>query len=408
MSRMKNKIRGRARRAAAVLLAAVTAVTAAFPAYAAVSSPQEPGDVGKTAAQLNGYTEERWAQLTDNQLDYDEIDDVVHEFNPTITSAWAILNENIRLMYTISDDLLARKRDMEQLRDSSKASGDLAGYANYYMQAAILSAASHSIYTSADVMDREETSTNRPLREAELQVSTGVKQLFIAYNALKQQRAILADSVDMYTKLAADAEQCLSIGTATQKDVLSAQTSLLQAQSQIQTIDQNMESIRKNLILLCGWSEDANPVISETPAADPARIDSMDPDADLTEAVSNNGTIIDFRHEDHVQNSASWEARDGSEEQMKQNLLVNLRNLKSEAEADRAAYEAAQSGMSAAEITKKAADMQYQLGMLSVANYLGAVTQYESARTTLLTADSTLFQAEENYDWAVAGTASVE
>ena len=64
--------------------------------------------------------------------------------------------------------------------------------------------------------------------------------------------------------------------------------------------------------------------------------------------------------------------------------------------------------MSAAEITKKAADMQYELGMLSVANYLGAVTQYEAARTTLLTADANLFQAEENYDWAVAGTASVE
>lgn len=397
-----------ARRIAALLLAAVTALTASFPAYAVVSSPQEPADVGKTAAQLNGYTEERWAQLTDNQLDYDEISDVIHEFNPTITSAWAILNENTRLMYTISDELTARKRDMEQLRDSAKTSGDLASYGNYYMQAAILEAASHNIYISADKMDREKTSTNRPLREAELQLSAGAKQLFIAYNSLRKQRDILSDSADMYEKLLSDARQRLSVGTATEKDVLSAQTSLLQAQSQMQTIDQNLGSIRKNLILLCGWKEDGNPVISETPAADPSRIDSMNPDTDLTEAVAHNGTIIDFRHEDHTKNSASWAVRSGSEEQMRQNLLVNLRNLKSEAEGDRAAYEAAQSGMSAAEITKKAADMQYELGMLSVANYLGAVTQYEAARTTLLTADANLFQAEENYDWAVAGTASVE
>ena len=59
-------------------------------------------------------------------------------------------------------------------------------------------------------------------------------------------------------------------------------------------------------------------------------------------------------------------------------------------------------------MTKNAADMQYQLGMLSTAQYLGALTQYQSARTTMLTAESTFFQAMETYDWMLNGVSSVE
>ena len=60
------------------LLAVTLALEFCAPAQAAVLSAQEPGDVGKSQAELNGYSEARWAELMDNTLNYEEINDLVH------------------------------------------------------------------------------------------------------------------------------------------------------------------------------------------------------------------------------------------------------------------------------------------------------------------------------------------
>ena len=88
--------------------------------------------------------------------------------------------------------------------------------------------------------------------------------------------------------------------------------------------------------------------------------------------------------------------------------LVNLREMPPAALAKQAGLDAAQSGMQAAELSKDAAELQYRMGMLSVSAYLGALKQYQAARTELNTADSSFFEALELYDWALQGNSSVE
>lgn len=391
---------------AAVLSAGMLLNT--IPAYAEVKGPREPADRGKTEAELNGFTEERWAQLMDNTLSYDEIDDLVHNFNPMITSAWANLNDVKDLMGTITDELRARRRDMTQLKEKAKAEYEFEDYANYYMQEIILQKTADAMSKSVNSMDKEITASNRPLREAERQVSVGVRQLMIAWNNLSEQRAIVADSVEMYEKLRNDAAARLGVGLATELDVKTAEASLLQARSQLSALDAAAEPLKKNLILLCGWSADAEPVIEAVPDADPARMDAMDPETDLQKAIANNGTLINWRHGAHDLSTASMKNRNRTEESMNDNLLVNLRSLYEECRAARSGWEAAKNGLQAAEITKNAGDLQYQMGMISTAQYLGILTQYQSARTAMNTADSSFFQAMEAYDWALLGIASVE
>lgn len=390
------------------LLAVTLALEFCAPARAAVLTPQEPGDVGKSQAELNGYSEARWAELMDNTLNYEEIPDLVHNFNPAITSAWSNLNDSIDLMDTIVDNLKSRQREMADLKQDAQASKDYGNYGYFYMQEMILQKASNTLADSTDKLRRPVTASNRPLRVAERQAASGAKQLMIAYNALLRQRAIVAESVQMYEKLFQDTQLMQVQGLATATDVLKVQSSLLSSQSTLATIDTNLIQLKENLILLCGWKAGADPVIGETPAADLSRINAMDPEADLTRAIANNGSIIDFHHEKHYHSSTAMEARDATEAEMYQNLLTNLKQQYQTILADKAAYEGAVSGLQAAEMTKNAADVQYRLGMLSAANYLGALTQYQQARTQMDTADSTLFQAMETYDWMLAGNASVE
>ncbi len=409
---MKRSFSAGARRLAAFALAAAvtagTSVLSAGTAFAVITSPQEPADVGKTAAELNGYTEERWAQLMDDRLDYDEVQDLVHNFNPAITSAWSNLNDNIRLMNTIEDNLRARRRDMKQLKENAKQDGDYASYGNYYMQEVILDKSADAFHKSLDRMERPVTQSNQPLRAAERQVTVAVKQLMIGYSSLMEQRAIVSDSLGMYTKLYADAQARQGVGQATAADVQAAYAEVLNMQAQLSTLDVTAEQLRKNLIMLCGWGESASPVIGDIPAPDISRIEGMDPDTDIRKAAGNNADILSFRHAAHSNSTASLNVRGDSEELMTQNLLANLRAQYQEILADKAALDAARTGMQAAEMTKNAADLQYQLGMLSTAGYLGALTQYQSARTTLSTAENTLFQALESYDWAVAGVSSAQ
>lgn len=394
--------------AAASFLAVTLALGVCTPARAAVTSAREPGERGMTQAELNGYTEERWAELMDNTLTYEEIGDLVHNFNPTITSAWSNLTDNISLMDSIVDNLKSRQRDFTNLKEDAKAAMEFGDYANYYMQEYILRLSSNALSKSVELMKRPVTSSNLPLRQAERQVTNGAKQLMIAYNSLIKQRAILAESVQMYEKLFQDTQLMQAQGLATATDVLKVQSSLLSAQASLATIDANLVQLKQSLILLCGWKAWADPVIGGTPAADLSRIDAMDPDADLTKAIANNVSIISFHHEKHYQSSSSMAARDATEEEMYQNLLTNLKAQYQTVLADKAAYEGAVSGLQAAEMTKNAADVQYQMGMISTANYLGALTGYQQARTQMDTADSTLFQAMETYDWMLAGDASVE
>ena len=376
-------------------------------AHAAVTGPSQPSERGMSLAELNGYSEERWAALLDNTLNYDEIDDLIHSFNPVVVSVWSNLNDNLKLIATIRDNIKSREREMKNEEDEARREnrGDASIYA---MQSAILNSSAHSMNETVEKMSRAETSTNRPLRQAERQVAGGAKQLMIAYDGLREQIGILRESEAMYQKLLADAEARLAVGMATPADVQQARVTLLSTQSQLGSLETTAESLRKNLILLCGWKEDAQPEISRVPDADVTRIDRMDPETDLKQAIAKNASIIAFHHERHDKSTESMRVRDLTEGQMYDNLLVNLRTQKEKAIADRAALEGAKAGMQAAEMTRNAADLQYQMGMISTAQYLGAVTQYAQARTALLTADSSLFLDLEQYDWMLSGTASVE
>ena len=325
INHMKNGFRKVLRPGAALSLIAALSICAASPAMAYVTAPRTPEERGKTLAELNGFTEQRWQQLMDDRLEYEEIGDLVHTFNPAIVSAWSNLTDNTKLMDKIVDELDAGQRDMERLKSNAKSEGDYGAYGNYAMQEAILKASSKAFHDSAEKMKRPVTAQNRPLRAAERQVTAGVQQLMIACGSLMEQRAIVAESAAMYEKLLADANARLAVGMATAADVQSAQTSFLQAQSQLSAIDASASQLKKNLILLCGWNADADPEIGPVPEPDPARINGMDPDADLTKAIAHSQDIINFRHEDHSLSTYSKNVRHETEETMNQNLLVNLR-----------------------------------------------------------------------------------
>ena len=71
-------------------------------------------------------------------------------------------------------------------------------------------------------------------------------------------------------------------------------------------------------------------------------------------------------------------------------------------------YDAAKTGYEGAVIRWENAERQYDLGMFSQEEYLQEKIQYINKKTALETADLSLFQSLETYDWAVKGIVTLE
>ncbi len=376
--------------------------------YAYTKSAQNPDDAGKTIAELNGYSNEEWTQLMDNSLEYSEIPELVHNFNPTIVSAWDSFNENIDSLSDIVDELKSAEKSARTSKENAEDSGDKSNIATYTMQEKIFDTAGDNMQDSLDKLKRSVTGTNRPIRQAEAQVVSGVRQLMIGYKSLLAQKETVSELVKMYDE-SYKAYQAMSLqGMATSTDVANALALLQSARASLSSIQASENQLYKQLIVMCGWSENASVNIGEIPSIDNATIDSLNPDADITKAIGNNYTLIEERHADKTHTLGAYESGISNSAQEEANLRANLNSQYQAVLSARQGYEAALAGYNGAQITKNGADTQYALGMLSKVQYLGASISYTQSKASLEAARLSLLQAVVTYQDMVDGNASVE
>ncbi|MEI3166868.1 MAG: hypothetical protein V8S58_01920 [Lachnospiraceae bacterium] len=111
--------------AGTMLLAAMPGT--AFAAYAPVTGNPE-----------DTYDAETWAKLQDNVLEYDEIPDLVHVYNSSISEIWKNLRESKEKIDRNIQELDSQRGKMKNLKDEAKDQGNWTGYGNYTMQEIIL------------------------------------------------------------------------------------------------------------------------------------------------------------------------------------------------------------------------------------------------------------------------------
>lgn len=409
-TRIKNHIKNFLKTGVGSALVLSCVLTAAYApaAFAYTSSATSPDDVGKTTAELNGYSEEEWAALMDNTLEYSEIPDLVHSFNPTIVSAWNSFDENVDSLESIVDELLGAKKGAKLNKDNAKDSGDIAGTATYTMQEAIFGAASDTMKDSLDKLKRPVTGSNRPLRQAEAQVVSGVRQLMIGYKSLQAQKETLAELANMYEESYKMYQSMRAQGLTTDTEVKAALSSLMSARANLSSVDASETKLYKQLIIMCGWDENAAVNIGEVPSIGDSVIAEFNPDTDIAKAIGNNYTLIEERHSEKTYTLGGYESGRLSSSQKEANLRANLNSQYQAVLAAKQGYEAALAGYNGAQITKQGADMQQSLGMLSKVQYIGTNISYIQSKASLESARLTLTQAAVTYQDMVEGNASVE
>ena len=355
----------------------------------------------------SSYSEEEWSKLMDNNLEYSEIEDLVNNFNPSISAAWTSYTSNIsNLDYSIKDLEIARK-ELRLLSDNSKEEQEFSNVYLYTAQANALNKVIESMNKAKTSLSKI-SSTNRPIRQAAMQLTNGVKLMFISYDSLLKSEELLNEQLKLYESMKTAAKAAESSGMSTSAEYTKTQLQAQEVRNNLDSLIAGKESLRKSLIMLCGWSEQDNPNIVPITDIDLSKIDAFNPDEDIKKAIGNNFTLIEFRNTKYKKSLGMKESRALSEEQMEANLKTNLNSLYADVQSKKSDYEAAKLSLETADINDNIANVKLQNKLISGVEYQGERLKNLQSRQAFETARMELLKSMEVYEAAVAGMAKVE
>jgi hypothetical protein len=397
----------RIKRKTALVLAVMTGMLSvtSFPAFA--DSENITGRGG------TGYSAERWAALNDDVIEYDELADLVHEFNPSLETGWKTLEDTQKDLQGYVEELENAKTKVAHLEDTAKdelKGGDLSAYSDvvtHTIQKATLSVVIGSFRSSADSL-LVSKSNLKLLKRYEKQMVQGAQQLMIACKTVERQKKTMATMAELYQEQYQITLNKQAQGLATDAEVLLAQTNQLYAESLAGSIATYELQLKPQLCTMLGWDASADPTIADIPPVDMAEIDQMNLEEDTTKAIGNNLTLIEQRSSSKGRSSSDIDARNGLLEEGDQKLTIKMKTLYDDVMAKRTAYEAALDGFEAAKKTREKYQRMQEIGYLSRADFIGTEVQYYTEEANYYTAETALRQAVETYHWAIQGLTAIE
>ena len=393
MNRNRKKRKGsRPARRAICALGAVLAFTA--PQTALAASPEF------------AYSEERWAQLRDDKLEFDEIADLIREYNTTVRRNQIDFkdyqgkdNEEIsETYYDTADEIYASI----EYPDSDEANyGSLLAAA----QSSELSADQMVKQGDNNVSDEDVVSWGYQQQEKSL-VQTAQNQMIAYWEAVVSLESSQNAAARAQKELEV-AQAGLAAGTRTQSDVLNAQEALLTAQSNVTTAESKIASTRESLCLMLGWKYGDTVEIGALPEPAAGYSSTINLAADQETAVASNYSLkILERQAENSMNSTLKSGYEtslaGGTESVKNSVSSAYQSLLL-AELQ---YEQAKNSLTLAENEMQKADRQKAAGLISANAYANQQYSYTDAQIAEKTASYGLLQAQLAYRWAVDGLAA--
>lgn len=353
-------------------------------------------------------TEEEWAKLRDNVMEYDELEALIHEYNVTV------LNNQDNLK---SDRGKTNEEMSQALRDAANeiyngieypSDDTLPTYAIQYSAAVTAEQTAKSLDSQADnnVEDGEIRKLQYDQIEASL-ASSAQNSMNSLMQLIESRKTMEANYEVLKAAYNATVTQ-QSLNMVTQADVWTAQQQVQNMEANLASVDANIKKLRQSLCVMTGWSYDANPEIMALPAVDVSRIDAMNPTEDLVKAKENNYTLkIDKRKLANASGASTEKTLKKTVDEEEQKLGAAFNNQYQAVLQAKTAYDQANTDYELAVKTMDTAQRKYDLKMLSELEYLQAKATFVDKQVAKTSADMKLLLAIETYNWAVRGLLSL-
>lgn len=352
---------------------------------------------------------EEWAKLRDNTIEYDELEGLIQEYNATVQTNNLDLAEFKRKYGDTKDDVSSKYRDMadEIYSSINYPESDDVSYGMMVGSVVMAEVQAKNMEQQADdnLQDSEIVYLN--YKSAEKTLVTVAQSNMISYEkdqlALKQAELAKRQAEIALTSIQTQA----SLGMSTEVDVLNAQESIQNAERSVESSKAAIENVRQKLQVMLGWKYNDTPEIMAVPASDMSRIASMNPEADKEQALENNYTLKVNKKK--LANASSGNTKESLQKTIEDNerkigsaLVTNYQNVLTA----KLAYDQAEANLDLAKRNLNSLQLQFDQGKASRNQLENQQITVENAELSLKTADLTLFQTMETYDWAVNGLAS--
>lgn len=373
------------------------------------------------------YSTETTTKLEDNVMEYGEIEMLIETYNTTLKNMKETYNDNKDSMKDIenvkdqirdgAEEILDYANEMYTMADQMKTmigfEIPMVGYMSPTAYGdALYGAKKMEIMAEQTLLSADQMTEMSPemmriqmVDQVRAALVSGAQSAMIGYEQLLLQKENLTQTLELLEAVYQSTERQAAAGMATQSAVIKAKQDLDSAKAGMMTIEANEVKIRQTLCTMMGWAYNAFPEIPKIPIVDMKRIESMNLSEDTKTATDNNFTLKYNRLSEDTLTAGSVEMQNlqrtmKAEEAEIASSMVNLYHAVFQARSE---YSTAQAAFELEQSKMAAADRKMSLGMVGRLEYLQQKMAHKTAEVNLQTAELSLLQAVETYDWAVKG-----
>ncbi len=358
-------------------------------------------------------TEEEWAKLRDMNLDYEEIDGLVTEYNATVQANQANMQQFTRDYGRKNSQVSQGYRDMaEKIEDSlTEPDPDSMTYVPMMASIAQSRATISNLKNSADTTLEDYEVQYFTYESARLSLVQNTKALMISYYSKDVSKEALQKAVEVAELNLANAQARLAVGMATNLDVLSAKEAVIKANKTLSDQSNAALADRDKLLIMTGFKTDSQaniglvPVLSEEELQN---IDKINVEEDIKKAVEENYALkINKRKLGNAKSDTQIKSLNSTISSGTENIKANVQTL----------YKNLVNAKDKLNLLKAELELSSKdLETIRQKKNLGMATQLEVANKELENikkntekkqAELALRLALENYNSAVNGLASV-
>lgn len=348
-------------------------------------------------------SQEEWASLSDNRLEWEEIPGLVNEYNATVlNNRKAYQKDSGQNAEEIRDALLEAADDMESLAIDAEGEGgaNVIAAANYRSQAASLRQQAESNVSDSQVILWQ-------YEQVEDTIAQTVRDGFIAYyQAIAQKEADQA-KIGYLEESLASAQNRKNVGMGTELEVLTAKEALQNGQAALASADAKINAEKKKLQVLCGWDYTTDAEIGALPDFDMEEIGRIDLEADTEKALSSNWQLrIDERK---LQNAPDATLRDQYTKMVdndRQQIKASVRSAYDTLVQAKQTYDTGAEQLNLSRQNLEKSSRQLSLGVISRMEYRTAENETTGLEHTQKLNEIAVFSAWTAYQGAVNGLAS--
>mgnify|MGYP000913389371 FL=1 len=214
-------------------------------------------------AKLSDYDAETAARLQDDKLEYDELENLIREYNPEISYAYNQLDfsddDTASTVRNLKDSIEKNdyKDTVKALKEQKKQLEAMPDFEGKDAALQELKTTIKGLESMLDAPSATTKATDKQLEKARKQIDTGARSalkgtqtLMITYDNLRAQVQTLEKVEELQKEALEAAKLQAGLGMATDTGVLQAQSDLLSSQSQLDNLRNLSNNLRSQLCLL--------------------------------------------------------------------------------------------------------------------------------------------------------------